>query len=224
MKHPIDEQLRCYARGVVAGLTPVTAAEASTTRLQPIEAARRRPAWLITAAAVGATLVVGIVLALVIPRLQSESPQPMPPATTTALEQTSTTIEQTTTTVPATTTTTTPAGVTWTRIPHDDTVFGGPDNQAMNAVVAGGPGLVAVGYDGPVGDGDAAVWTSPDGVTWTRIPHDDTIFGGPDIQGMAGVAAGGPGLVAVGYDDSRSGRRRIRRFGWRQGCGGVDVA
>jgi len=67
------------------------------------------------------------------------------------------------TTVPATTTTI-PAGVTWTRIPHNTTIFGGPNRQEMRAVVAGGPGLVAVGYDDSGGDWDAAVWTgSPSG-------------------------------------------------------------
>ena len=107
------------------------------------------------------------------------------------------------TTVPATatTTTTTPDGVTWTRIPGDETVFGGPGSQMMYGVAAGGPGLVAVGQENSGGYLDAAVWTSPDGVTWTRIPHDETVFGGPgDWPEMYGVAAGGPGLVAVGQD------------------------
>ena len=96
-------------------------------------------------------------------------------------------------------------GLTWTQVRHDEAVFGGPDNQSMVGVVAGGPGLVAVGYDESSGDRDAAAWTSVDGVTWTRVPHDEAVFGGPGWQAMEGVAAGGPGLVAVGYDASDRG-------------------
>ncbi len=72
----------------------------------------------------------------------------------------------------------------------------------MNDVTVGGPGLVAVGYDGcctwdnPLGV--AAVWTSVDGVVWSRVPHDDLVFGSRN-DAMVSVTAGGPGLVAVGY-------------------------
>ena len=86
-------------------------------------------------------------------------------------------------------------GLTWSRVPHDEAVFGGEDDgyygQSMSSVTAGGPGLVAVGSD----VGRAAVWTSPDGIRWTRVPHDEAVFGG---AAMNGVALGGPGLVAVG--------------------------
>ena len=93
-------------------------------------------------------------------------------------------------------------GFTWSRVPHDETVFGGEENQQINDVTVGGPGLVAVGYDGcctwdnPVGV--AAVWTSVDGIVWSRVPHDDSVFG-PSNEAMVSVTAGGPGLVAVGY-------------------------
>jgi len=108
---------------------------------------------------------------------------------------------------------TSPDGVTWARVPDDEAVFGGRRQQVMEAVVAGGPGLVAVGYDEGAGDRedgggwakDAAVWTSPDGITWTRVPHDEAVFGGPNSQRMNGIVAGGPGLVAVGYDNSAAG-------------------
>jgi len=100
---------------------------------------------------------------------------------------------------------TSPDGLTWTRVPHDETVFGGPGTQFMASVVVGGPGLVAVGFDESDGDNDAAVWTSPDGLTWTRVPHDKEVFGGPDNQVMVSVVAGGPGLVAVGSDGASYG-------------------
>ncbi|HDH25667.1 MAG TPA: hypothetical protein ENH00_05665, partial [Actinobacteria bacterium] len=72
----------------------------------------------------------------------------------------------------------------------------------MVDVVERGPGLVAVGYDFSGGDYDAAVWTSPDGDAWTRVPHDESVFGGASGQLISGVVVGGPGLVAVGYDFS----------------------
>jgi hypothetical protein len=90
---------------------------------------------------------------------------------------------------------TSPDGINWSRVPHDEAVFGGEDDgyygQSMDSVTAGGPGLVAVGSD----VGRAAVWTSPDGIAWSRVPHDEAVFGG---AGMSSVTAGGPGLVAVG--------------------------
>ena len=97
---------------------------------------------------------------------------------------------------------TSPDGITWSRVPHDAAVFGGENIQEMKSVTIGGQGLVAVGSDG-LGDDpdtDAAVWTSPDGISWSRVPHDAAVFGGKDSQGMNSVTAGGPGLVAVGSD------------------------
>jgi hypothetical protein len=70
----------------------------------------------------------------------------------------------------------------------------------MKSVAAGGPGLVAVGTDSSSDDGAAAVWTSVDGITWSRVAHDEAIFGGTGRQAMHAVVAGGPGLVAVGTD------------------------
>ncbi len=100
---------------------------------------------------------------------------------------------------------TSPDGLAWSRVADDGSGFGGPGWQGMHAVVAGGPGWVAVGYDdvgeGYEGDWIAAVWTSPDGATWTRVPHEEALFGGMNDQEMFGVLAAGPGLVAVGTDD-----------------------
>ena len=106
--------------------------------------------------------------------------------------------------------------LTWSRVPHDEAIFGGPIDQAMTSVTAGGPGLVAVGFDGVndfsrtgVGDHlDAAVWTSVDGITWSRSPHDEAVFGArpKPVLEMSSIIADGPGLVAVGanraYDTS----------------------
>ena len=89
-------------------------------------------------------------------------------------------------------------GITWSRVPHDDAVFGGERQQQMASVISGGPGLVAVGWDTSGGTPDAAVWTSVDGFTWSRVPHDEAVFGGEGEQMMNSVTVGGPGLVAVG--------------------------
>ncbi len=67
-------------------------------------------------------------------------------------------------------------------------------------MTVGGPGLVAVGGD-ESGDENAAVWTSPDGVAWTRVSHDDVVFGGAGNQMMLGVTVNKSGLVVVGRDD-----------------------
>jgi hypothetical protein len=52
------------------------------------------------------------------------------------------------------------------------------------------------------GNRDAAVWTSPDGITWSRVPQDEAVFGGERNQQMTSVTIGGPGLVVVGSDES----------------------
>ena len=74
----------------------------------------------------------------------------------------------------------------------------------MSSVTVGGPGLVAVGQEGVnsqgyTGAGSAMVWTSVDGMSWSRVPHDEAVFGGEGAQFMHSVSAGGPGLVAVGF-------------------------
>ena len=92
-------------------------------------------------------------------------------------------------------------GYAWTRIPHDGAVFGGPGSQRVDSLAAWGAGVVAAGAE-ELGDMDAAVWVSADGYSWTRIPHDEAVFGGPGDQRIMGMAAGGPGLVAVGGDQS----------------------
>ena len=90
-------------------------------------------------------------------------------------------------------------GITWLRVPHDESIFGTGGDPSMLAVTVGGPGLVAVGADGPSEHAETPVWTSPDGITWTRVPNDVTVRGF-----MTSVAAGGSGLVAVGLDSSEA--------------------
>ena len=66
---------------------------------------------------------------------------------------------------------------------------GGPGDQRLTSVAGGPLGFVAAGVDGSV----PAVWTSPDGMAWTRA-------GGPfrESERVESVAVGTQGAVAVG--------------------------
>jgi hypothetical protein len=93
--------------------------------------------------------------------------------------------------------------VAWTRIADPD-VFGGDGWQRMTDVAVGGDIAVAVGYDASGGDDDAAVWYSTDGETWTRVLHEEEIFGGAGHQQIRGVVALESGFVAVGFEGDAS--------------------
>jgi hypothetical protein len=65
-------------------------------------------------------------------------------------------------------------------------------------------GLVAVGFQQPGAQPSAAelaqgyiaaVWNSTDGITWTRVPHSESVFGEGE---MLSVTDWGSGQVAVG--------------------------
>jgi hypothetical protein len=107
-------------------------------------------------------------------------------------------------------------GITWTRVPHDETVFCGANDQVMNNVTAVGSSVVAVGQawtPGAGGDSAASVWTSADGITWSWFGYDEAVFGSEDNssyllsagpvftenrQLMTSVIATDSGIVAVG--------------------------
>ena len=103
----------------------------------------------------------------------------------------------------------------------DGAAGGGHHGQSMHGVVARrAGGFVAVGYDLNDNDRtkDAAVWVSPDGQRWERIPANQGVFGGGGDQVMQSVTETESGLlVAVGWDrrsgavwTSRDGRRWAR--------------
>ena len=92
----------------------------------------------------------------------------------------------------------------WSRVRDVDGVFSRAAGvRMMSDVIVAGPGFVAVGNDS-VDDGregrDAAVWTSVDGSVWSRVPHDQTVFGDAS---MSSVVASGNVIVAVGGFEQR---------------------
>lgn len=90
---------------------------------------------------------------------------------------------------------TSPDGKAWTRLPSDP-VF---EDAKIFGVASNGDSLVAVGFHQESDNalvGHSVVWTSPDGVTWTRIPQDEELFGN---SVMYDVVHGPGGYVAVGW-------------------------
>ena len=113
-------------------------------------------------------------------------------------------------------------GESWNRIPHDDALFGGGTIVEIEGVVAGGPGFVAVGTEaestggfpilpwtqfvfkaGPIGRARGVIWTSADGLDWTRIPDQRLPHVGEENVRLRAISRGRPGLVAVGWRGPR---------------------
>ena len=69
----------------------------------------------------------------------------------------------------------------------------------MGSVAASEMGLVAVGVSG-LAELHPVVWVSPDGLSWIRLPDDESVFGSGAL--MRSVTAYDDGFVAVGSDDS----------------------
>jgi hypothetical protein len=181
-------------RRTVAMQAPTQHPTQSTTVTPPPQ--RRRSVWAFAAAFILILVVVGGAALL----LRSDDTQVTnePAPTTTVAEETTASFEV--------------ESLIWSRVPLGQDVVGVPRDKDMTtadsgfeiaSIATGGPGFVAVGKaNGPVSEGwpeDAAVWTSPDGTAWTRLPPSVEVFGGPGLQLMEDVTAGGPGLVAVGF-------------------------
>lgn len=89
-------------------------------------------------------------------------------------------------------------GQAWARVPHNDTLFGGPGHQSIRDVVWTGSRFVAGGADRSGGDADVGFWISDDGLNWQRVPHDETVFGGSGHQTITALDASSTGVIAVG--------------------------
>jgi hypothetical protein len=96
----------------------------------------------------------------------------------------------------------TDAGATW----RQATGTGFTDG-VIEDVAFGPGGWVAVGSDGYTTRG-AAVWTSPDGLRWTRVTGQPALKNGR----MSNILATGPGYMAVG--NSISGAPEVRAAVW----------
>jgi hypothetical protein len=88
-------------------------------------------------------------------------------------------------------------GVAWQPVQEDPSVLGGPGDQEITSVEAGALGFVAAGLDRRGQQALPAVWTSADGLSWSRVSA------GPaspflDGQVVLGVAVGAADAVAVG--------------------------
>ena len=83
-------------------------------------------------------------------------------------------------------------GLEWRRVLDEDA---GEEGE-MLSVVPLGTGFLAVGESAGQERQDfrAAVWSSPDGLSWQRQPHDPNF----DLARMSEVIRAGPGLVALG--------------------------
>jgi hypothetical protein len=94
-------------------------------------------------------------------------------------------------------------GETWTQVP--ESMFG-PGVAMLTGVADNGSRLVAVGIMGGAlanmtPHGTAAVWVSDDdGASWTRVPDDESVFGGEGQHLMWSVIATDSGFVAAGND------------------------
>ncbi len=115
-------------------------------------------------------------------------------------------------------------GMSWTAQSLTDL---GLEGGSMFSVVRGGPGFVAVGsWNGVAVEGlgvleeaefgIAAVWTSIDGLDWTRVAHDAVFETEGSNLVMWDVTLGGPGLVAVGAEE---GSEAIRPAVWTSSDG-----
>jgi hypothetical protein len=92
-------------------------------------------------------------------------------------------------------------GRSWTPVADDEDAFAGSGFTVVEAVAAGGPGYVAVGWENPSGsDTNAVVWLSENGRSWTRV-EDPDLLGSPDdgaSADMVGILRIESGLIAFG--------------------------
>jgi hypothetical protein len=94
-------------------------------------------------------------------------------------------------------------GVVWTPVPESPELRGSAGKATfMSAIAASDAGFVAVGFESSLGieSADPAVWTSRDGLIWTRTPDPGAKLAAPGSQAMAAVVIGPDGMVAVGWE------------------------
>jgi hypothetical protein len=103
----------------------------------------------------------------------------------------------------------------WSEVTHDGT-FGGGGNQQAYGCAASDDGFIVVGSDDRSGDADARVWTSEDGLEWTRT--ESGMFGGGGDQWASAAAAVPGGGWLIGGTDTAVGDGDVAL--WRLGDDG----
>lgn len=213
MESELSRQLTEMAdRGEWRGAdTVMTAARSdldrSWTGLSPEH--RRVPGWAVAVGAAALVLVlIGSVALWSASNLGTDmvtdevitTTSPAPDVTVSTVASPPTTVAETATTAPTPTTQApvAPVGVTepmaWSRVALGVVTAQGE----MTTVIHGGPGLIAGGFASIDDESTAAIWTSADGSTWERVPHDAAVFGGEEAPSINDLAAGDTGYVAVG--------------------------
>ena len=104
-----------------------------------------------------------------------------------------------------------PDGRSWVAVPVDDAELGGADQEVLDVAATttadGNEVLAGVGWTDLGPGNDAAAWTSEDGATWFRTPHDEDVFGGDQAQRMQAVTGRDGVAVAVGWSGTEPGDR-----------------
>jgi predicted Ser/Thr protein kinase len=88
--------------------------------------------------------------------------------------------------------------LTWEQVADPQHVFDGPNGQLIVQVLPVGSGVLAFGFNDELGNRFAAVWTSPDGRRWDRVPGES--FGRSGDHRIENVTDFGERLVAVGSE------------------------
>jgi hypothetical protein len=90
---------------------------------------------------------------------------------------------------------TSPDGIRWRRVPEQASLEGDETGGAMTDVLRTDDGLV--GFGAPVGPGNSpseVAWTSPDGLTWTRVEVSGHVTFVNVIEVNSGFVAAGGGI------------------------------
>lgn len=85
---------------------------------------------------------------------------------------------------------------TWRRV--DAPAFAMTQAQEISALAVLHGMLVAGGAATENGTDAAAIWTSPDGTAWERVPHDEATFGGAGSDAVTILLPAGDGILALG--------------------------
>ena len=89
-------------------------------------------------------------------------------------------------------------GARWTRLAGAERVVGAADQPEVNALLVAPNGVWAAGGVRDGTDQDGAVWTSTDGIHWSRVNSAKRAFTGDGDHIIEDIASVGTGFVAVG--------------------------